>query len=280
MARIEWANNGEADANGKYRVSIDCEDGGGIQVFEGENHQDIANKLLNAQANATVKIRELAGRAKIEPAAPRSRKPAPITDDERFQLVTDINDPTKAPEAVRRLVEGATGIAFDKLAAKSAEEDKQEQIRKAIEEAEAFAASTPAYYSTTYNGNLLCEYIVARKGALTQNNFGIAFAALSKSGLLQPNPATTSTEGAPAHSQPEGGAPGGLPTAATTRQRGVISSTAIRSGDSTSGSGGGKAPQKYTIEQIEAMSGPDYERRLKGEAGFAAAVDALYKARK
>lgn len=78
-----------------FRREIDLGDGSGKQVFEGKTMEEVADKLTQAQMNATRKIRqqnrELKAARRAKPADATS-EPAPfkpLTADERFTLAQD-----------------------------------------------------------------------------------------------------------------------------------------------------------------------------------------------
>lgn len=273
-----WENDGQPNDEGTFVAVIDMGDGSGIQRFEGSTQVEVANKLMVAQGNATAKIRQLSG--KPAPVVPDLApdivefRPRSLTADERFKVATEVTDASRAPEAIRTVIEADLGAPL-KLVADRINKDEQERLaREAAETSREWAAENPTFFQCQHNAITMKEFMVLKSMAVTKKNLSMAFEYLSEHGLLIAQPANAEEE--PEEAQP---APGGLPAnnqpAATTRPRGSAS-TGLRAGDSSAAAPSKAAAPKYTKQQIEAMPEVEYRERYQNEAGFAALVDKLY----
>jgi hypothetical protein len=285
--KLAWETDGEANADGLFVATIDTEDGRGIQRFEGKSHKDVADKLLNAQANATRKIAELdeARRASLTPVHEtpiETHKPQALTGDERVRLTTELQSPATAPEAVARIVEAATGTSLKKLSQNLSDDDLAEAKRQVREAADAFRAETPEYIFCDFNSQAMRNYFLNnRLDFRAKNNYHIAFRELKKAGLLQLQAAAPASEPAPAparsseeREEPERIAP-------TTRPRGAVASSGLRSEHSSAGVPAARPKQDSTLtrQDIEEMDSATYEKRYREEPTFRRIVDELYAPR-
>lgn len=283
--RVEWANNGETpDENGDYVAQIDIEDGdAGVQVFKGKTHKEVADKLLMAQANATVKIRanDKANRQPEPPPETLEFTPRTLDADERFRLSNEMQNPDTAPEAIRTVVEAELGAPLADVRKRLQKDDEQEQADLAKAESLAFVAANEDYEVCNHNGQLLRKYMeMHHLSPLSRKNFQIAWDALKDAGLAKLKTDETDDDAGDA-GQPESGAQGGLPgpVTPTTRKRGVISSTGLRSGDSTGDAGTGRRAQaKWTAAELERMSEEEYRNLLDTNPEFVVWVNAPRKA--
>jgi hypothetical protein len=274
MAKFEWANNGEAfEKDGKmiFSASVDLEipNGPGVQVFEGETHKEVADKLLAAQLSASGKIREQAAEIdKLTPAPvvhPASTGP---NADQRFAAAQDITDPDKIESAVEAVV----GVPLDKVRKLISREEQREGEERVRAASVGFVEETADYDVCSHNEKLMINYMGVNSLDLgKKEDYAEAWKNLKAAGLAKVKGETAPPEEAPAQN-------GGLPASApvTIRQRGVLHSTGIRAGESSGAPAAtAAAPTKYTKADIEAMPANVYEWKLKNEAGFAKFIDAL-----
>jgi hypothetical protein len=265
--KIEWLNGGEPDAEGNCTATTEIAGVSGVQTFIGKSHKEVADKVLAAHAHATKKIKEMTRVEKPDAATPAAA-PAPLTGDDRFRLTQELQDPTRAPEAVREIVERTVPAVTKTDAERQADEDEQFYKQEAID----FCAEVPEFYPCKANQLLFENYVNRFNLKPTKKTLLYVFQQLSDSGLLAARPAA-----APA--PPAGGGndqpSGGFPPTVTTRQRGSITSTGLRNGDSSGQPPAGNAAAKYTKQQILEMSQAELDRRLSSEPGFRKLVDEM-----
>lgn len=283
MAKAIWENNGEPK-DGEFAAVIDLENGSGVQRFTGKDHKEVADKLMEAQLNASQKIsdqeKEIRKNATPDPApAARRMAPKPLTANDRFQVAQDISDPATAPEAIRRVVESAIGGSLEEIAERLNEDEEASLAAQIQNEAYAFATETPDYHICDHNTQVITKYMEMHNLALTKKNFGIAFEQLRAVGLIVPKP-TAAAAGEEPPAQPEEGSeqPGGLPPQPVSRTRprlATMSSTGIRNQDVGGAAGTQVAKAKYTRQQIDAMSQSEYKDKYDNEPGFRQFVDSL-----
>jgi len=270
---VKWRNNGEADDAGTYVAEITFDDGSQAQVFKGKSYREVADKLLNAQDNASRTITRLKAEVKPDPAKPRTNvQPRPLTAGDRLTVATDVTDPNRAPEAIVRVVESVVG-PIKNLRETVQRQEEDADAAEAAAAATEFKGSTPDWYPTEHNKQLLWDYMTTRGYAFTARNFGIAWDALKGAKLAQFRqeevPPSTEEETPPTPRIANGSGNG-----STNRPRGTLTTTGIRSGDAT-GSGPRPARSKYSKEDIAKMSRDTYKDKLEHEPGFSAFVNSL-----
>jgi hypothetical protein len=268
-----WENDGEPNDKGEYWAVIDLEDGSGAQRFSGATHLDVANKLMQAQANASIKIRELVASQTPEVAPVISMpKRRDLSADERFTLSQDMNDPNRAPEAIKTVIEAEVGVPLAKLSEKIQEDAEAEQDAYVRNEAKAFAESTPDYIMCSHNGTTIARYMQNEGMSPTRKNFALAFEKLKAVGLMVMEKPEQKEEPKPGTE----GKPDGLsePPTPGTRPR-MVASTGIRTEDFGTEANANRKAQKYTRQQIEAMSIAEYKDKYENEPGFRQFVDTL-----
>lgn len=263
---VEWRNNGEP-VDGVYIADVDAEDGSQVQTFKGASYREVADKLLNAQVNATRRINELKTQVKPDVKKPRAAfVPRKLTADEQFQVAGDVRDPSKIEDAIDRVVAARLGAPLEVVRQRLQRQDAEEIEAAAVRETNVFVESTPNWYPTAENKQRLWDYMTQHNLELTAKNFGIAFDQLTSDGLLTRKPEENAAEPEPKPTERIAPQP-------TTRPRGSIAS-GIRSSDV-----GNRFPAmtkpRYTRQEIQSMPRSLYAEKLKGEAGFAAIVDAL-----
>jgi hypothetical protein len=262
--KTHWANEGNPNDEGDYVAVIDLENGKPEQVFKGKTHLEVANKLMDAQMHASQRIDELKSNRKFDEPKPKKEvKPRVLTADERFKMAQDMQDPSKAAEAVNTAVEAAVGVPLSEIAERLQGDDQQSEAERISAECIAFAQATPEFFQCKYNAELIVEWLTVKGKPITRNNCAIAFEHLNTIGLMVQRPAEQPTEPTP---QADGGLP--EPTVIT-RPRAAISSTGIRAGDSGQQPAPKKTAPKYTLEDLERMPESVYRQKLTGEPGFA-----------
>ena len=270
-----WENNGEPNEEGQFVAVVDMEDGSRPQRFIGASHKEVADKLLNAQLNATAEISrqrtELRKLSKLTPAPAEAR---PLTADERFQLGQDLQDPAKAPEAITRIVETTVP-----------KEDEDTRTARAVAETKLFMERTPEFYPCPHNKAMMLNYMQMpwtfatvephedKPLACTASNLCNIFERLKAAGLLLSRPQAPTQQPEPSQEP--------IPPAVTTRPRGATpSSSGIRNADSSVRPTAVRTQRpKYTVAEIEAMSSEEYNKKLANEPGFAQLVNEAYSGR-
>lgn len=244
-----------------WERKIDLGDGSGVQVFRASSAEELVEKLAKAQENATRKIRELNQRLKLGSDGKEPEKenlvnlnPRNLSEDERWRLGSEMNDPAKASQAVRQLIEAEFGAPIEdvrKVITKNAEDARN---MRAKAEAEDFVASTPEYYPCPENTASLIKYLEKNGYACTKKNLEIAFDDLHSAGLLREKPEAQPVVTAP-NSQPEER----IDSEVTVRPR-RTQSTGLRSSD-TSSSVVTKLKGPSALE-IANMSAEEYKQRI------------------
>ena len=258
---VTWRNNGDKTENGDYILDVDPENGAAVQTFRGKTRKDVSEQLAQAQFSASRTIQTLKEERRPEPAAPDGKiVPKPLSADERMRLSTEINDPTKFDGVVDRLIEARFG-SLATITQRENERIEREESERATAETLKFVNATPDWYPSQKNKIAVFNYVEQNKLAITAANFEIAWDAIKASGQAEMRPTTQPGEEPPA---PE-----------PTRPRIANYSTGIREGDTTRTPPVARGKNTYTWADIERMGSKEYERRLREEPGFAAAVDAL-----
>lgn len=227
------------------RREIDLGDGAGVQVFKGvgksieEATDDFADKLAEAQRNASIKIRKQEARLRELEGAKKQEG-----QDEDYVLNQRAKDnPVEAMrEVVRRELE------------RKAREEQSAREAKIAEEriALAFIQSTPEYHATPRNGVKMEAWLRTHGLQLTQENLEKAFKDLSESGLLELKPeeadGTTAAEGVETERIAQ-------PRPEATQPRGRRSST-VRGGAPPSVKSGPSEAELYSMpmEQLAAKT--------------------------
>lgn len=258
-------------AEQKYRREIDLGDGSGVQVFEADTLEGLVDKLSAAQSHATRKIRELNQEVKKyrkpdEPEKPVEFKPRTLTTDEQFQVQQDLQDPTKAGEAIIRVIEAKAGVPLEEIVKplSAAEIDLQKQ--QAAEAATEFMRVTPEYIANETNKLALIGYMIEHRIApISVNNFQIAFEEMKEAGLLE----LKSSETAPALPPKKELESEGIPQA---RPRGATSSSLRPRGSQPQPSA---RPPKFTKQQVLNMGPKEYKSHYDSDPEFRRIVDAM-----
>lgn len=174
----------------KFRKEIDLGDGSGKQVFEADTQEALIEKLVEAQANATKKIRELNHELKLgKPREPQKRvekkaiKPVELSADEQFLIAQNLS--TAPVQAFERLFESVTGLKPEDFRRRVETVDALEQALQEQQAAEAFVLDhLEDYHPTAQNFQTIQAYLNKENLAFTRENLEIAFRELSGSGLL------------------------------------------------------------------------------------------------
>lgn len=191
----------------EYTATVDLGDGSGPQIFKADSQNGLIEKLVNAQKHATLKIRELAQKAKAKPdketpIAPLAVQPKSLTEQE----LAEINElaKTNLVAAWRRLYEAETGTKPAEVA-RAVSESQRAAIHRAAQEAEvSFIADhqedfdcSPSSGEKIYSFLAGCTRPVTTGGyqcprcnkvhdpsfSVTRNNLEYAFETLTEQGV-------------------------------------------------------------------------------------------------
>jgi hypothetical protein len=267
--KYDWLNNGEPDENGDYIAYIENASGARISTFKGKTYKEVADALLQSQANANREISRLRRPDHARFPQPFKTETKELTPADKLRLSTDITDPDKVVDAVTEIVTHAQGAPPREIATRLSKmtDDDRDQYYK--DEAIAFVQATPDYYPVQQNRDKLFAALKDNQLDLTRNNLALVFQTLSDQGELIAWP-TEATDGpVKPNGQPEPNSP---PSPTNTRPRSV--STGIRSSDASATAPPPPTPKKITRADIERMSRAEYQERLRDPA-FKKAVDAL-----
>ena len=270
----EWLNNGEPDENGDYVAVIENAAGHRISTFKGKSVKDVADQLLQSQANANREISRLRRPDHARLPHPIKTEEKTLTSADKLRLATEITDPDKVVDAVTEIVTHAQGGVKPQDSIKNLSDVGKGQTDEYYRaEAEAFIKANPDYYPVQQNRDKLFAALKDNNYDLTRNNLALVYQTLSDLGELIAWPSEPTDGPKPNGQMREESSPEPNPPSPTnTRPRSV--STGIRSSDASASAPPPPAPKKITRADIERMSRAEYQERLRDPA-FKKAVDAL-----
>jgi hypothetical protein len=181
-----------------YRKVIDLGDGAGKQVFEGATPEEVMDKLAEAQAHATRKIREQAAELKKLKEKPAVKEQTQDDRDDELVLSQEmLRNPTTA---VKKAFKKATGLDIDEMSSLAetvrtmkAAEAQRSEAEKQNAAAQKFVSENPEYVANQKNGarlNRAVELLVREAQARGEEiDYGTAlmnaYNDLRESGLLE-----------------------------------------------------------------------------------------------
>jgi hypothetical protein len=283
-----WLNDRQPDENGDITAVVENADGTPVSVFKGKSIEEVADKMLEGQAQANREIARLF--KKIRPDQGRKAlKPQTkvLTADDKFRLASEINDPDKIVGAVQEIVNSTTKVPLEEIADKTLQDDQRQSDEFYAAEANAFREEFPDYNPTDKNRDALFDELKANGWDLTRNNLALAFSTLKERGDIEPWPIEgkiiepdredgSSSNNAPAVATPPIAIPNGKPEPApppSPRPRSIA--TGIRNSDASALPPPPTRRKQYTRADIEQMSRAEYQSKLQNEPGFRQAVDAM-----
>jgi hypothetical protein len=180
-ARLLPAADDEAAPVEEFTATIDVGDGAGVQVFSAPTKDELLEKLIEAQENATRKIRELTAKPVVTPAPVVPVAPNP---DEEAALAQELlSEPTKALErfyAKRRAEEKAAEAEAQRQA---------EQAKAAVDAAAAkFITANPDFYECPKNAQRIAGWLRVNGKPENFDTIQEAYNDLNADGLLLPKP--------------------------------------------------------------------------------------------
>lgn len=178
----------------EFKVEIDLEDGGGVQVFKAATQDELVEKLRVAQANATRKIRQQNEQLKTlrtqATVKPRYQEKT-ITPDEEFIIGQEFaTSPTKA---FAKMFEAKTGMTLEEFRQNQAEVIEIREQNKAVRNAQEFIERHPEYVATAANAKKINAYIATHGLPNTLDSVEEAYENLVADGLLVTEEKTETT---------------------------------------------------------------------------------------
>jgi hypothetical protein len=163
-----------------YVREIDLGDGSGVQVFKAPTLEELADKLADAQAHATRKIRELSQR----PVQPQPTSEQTLIDDTTFsqRLLTE---PTAV---VREIMQKEFGMTPAEVRQRLDEANAAAKAQAADAAAREWTAATPDYYMCETNGRRIIRWLELNGKEGTVDNIQAAYDDLTRDGLLVSKP--------------------------------------------------------------------------------------------
>jgi hypothetical protein len=170
----------------EFTATIDIGDGSGVQVFSAPTKDELLEKLIEAQENATRKIRELNAR----PTPPPTPTPEPTVnlDDEAALAQAILSEPSAA---IRRVMEQELGMSVKEAKAKILAADELARGQQEVSAANQFMAANPDYYVCPSNANKIDRLLKLNNAPATVENIQKAYEELKADGLLTAKPVET-----------------------------------------------------------------------------------------
>lgn len=279
--KAQWLNDGEPDEQGNYVATIHNDKGALISKFSGKTYKDVADKLLDSQANANKALERLA--KKPDNGRPAlSIQPKELTPDDKFRLAAEITDPNKVVDAVKEIVTAEIGAPPREVGKNIANNENERSNEYYAGEAEAFRKVHPDYYPVQQNRDAMFDELKANGWDLTRNNLALVYQTLMEREELIPWPEGEEEEPPPnggngSPPQPNGASaaakPAQEPNPPTPRPRTI--STGIRNQDASALPPKPPAKARFTRADIERMSRSEYTQRLQTDPDFRKQVDAM-----
>jgi hypothetical protein len=240
---------------------------------------DIMAKNHSESIRSAVKLKQdvLLGRIKREETPVTERldytrrefKPRQLTADEQWTIQ---QNPT-SPQSLRLQSQAMYGADPEVVTQTLQEASNDLREWRAKAEAEAFMADTPEWkaYSSLENGVKLCNAILESSRKPTKANYLWAFNMLRESLLIHPVP--TVTEVTPPNTLEETVDSGVIPNEQLVTTRRAPTTSGLNNRNSRDTGNPVASRSKWTIDQINKMSGTEYERYFKSEPSFREFVD-------
>lgn len=279
--QTRWINEKQPDENGDITAVVENADGTPVSVFKGKTIDEVADKMLEGQAQANREIARLF--KKLRPDQGRKSLKAQsrvLSADDKFRLASEMSDPEKVVGAVHEIVNSTAKVPLDDLAARALEDDERQSDEFIRAESQAFRDEVPEYNPTDKNMLALFDELKANGWPLTRNNLTIAYNTLKERGEMEPWP----MEGAmmpPTDENREGGnvaavpepLPNGKPEPTPpARPRSIA--TGIRNRDASALPPPPTRKKQYTRADIERMPRAEYMQKLT-DPEFRRQVDAM-----
>lgn len=275
----------------EYRYQPTDENGrklGGEQVIKYTTQEELVKKITDQNVHLVRALREQTKKQRLGIVEqdtipdespkfdnPLEFKPRQLSPDERVALSRDLLDPEKFEEAASTMFEATIGAKPEVLRDTLSRLSQTELNLLAKVESDAFMQSTPEYYPCMENYLALADWMVKNNLKPVRQNFKLAFDTLTKDGVLlgKPEVVPVETPVAPVV-EPEPVIEPVEPIVEPVVETRVPPPTGLRGGNDNITI---VKKQKYTLADINKMSGEEYKKKLLSEKGFAEAVEALEK---
>lgn len=207
-------------------------------------------------------------------------KPRVLTEEERYQLSKDLNDPEKFEDANQVLFEANTGMKPEQFRdnIKKLNNNNMKLLAKAA--SDEFLLNNPTYFKCQENYENICNWILKNNLDPTMSsNFQLAYDSLKGFGLILEAP--NAREEAPVtESKLENTHPAQTETSriASEESAAIKRPSSVPTGltrSQTSDSGTPPKTAGYTKEEIDKMPSDVYKRKIQREPGFAEFVNAM-----
>lgn len=230
------------------------------QIFEGATHQEVLDKMAEAQRNASAKIMELRGKIKPDMApAVQTFTAKTLSADELFKIQQDMQDPAKMVDAQRKLIEAELGAPITEVRESLASSRELKSIEQGKIESQKFLDAHSEYYACPENQGAIQKFMEGEDGkplAWTKKNLEIAYEAVRDKLVAKPV-VTATTEVIP---------PATRPRAAT---------TALFSQHSSASAPAGQSQDDAFRREVAAMPSAEYRRRIMSDGQFRDRVNKL-----
>lgn len=271
------------------------------QTFEADTLDELLEKKDAAHRNAAAKLYETRAQVKLgqvlepDPEEPlHTFEERQLTADEMVAVNKMLNDPAKAAQAHKILLEAQLGAPIDVIRAKFRNLEITERVDFIRTEVSAFRQENPDYVECEANKDKIEKYMTKYNLRWNRKNLKTAFEDLKSSGLMitqvQKAPESVPAPATPAAAEVPTPAPAPtpeIPAAATKAPEIPAPPTEVRPKQSSSGlgrgnssaapAGGPKAPEApgITIRDINKMSAAEYAKACENPE-FRKQVEALY----
>lgn len=266
-----------------YRFQPKDEQGrplGGAQVIRYETPQDLADKLAEQNSKLIRLNRELKWNSDkpiegdVPADAPRTTaklKPRALDQAERVTISQQLMDPEQMDQAAVRLFEAVYGMKPETL---QQIHDNLDAMR-GYQEGQVWVKNNPSFYVCPENVTKLHKWCADRDLLAVQKNFDLAFQKLKEAGLLLEAP--IAAEETRANTQPAVRTEESriaLPDVTLPPTRTPSTSSGLTRSQ-TSGGGAPAGKRGLTWADVDRMPQAEYDQKLRTDAAFRQAVDAL-----
>jgi AraC-like DNA-binding protein len=158
----------------EFSREIDLGDGAGKQVFKAESYEALCDKLADAQANATRKIRELSRERRMREPEKQSSdwaelRPTALKADELASVQSNPH------EHFRRLFQAETGLSPEEFRVRENERRRSEAELSARRD---FVRRHQDYNDSADNGNRIIRFLEEQNLPVSKRNLDYAYEEL------------------------------------------------------------------------------------------------------
>jgi hypothetical protein len=177
---------------------------GGAQVIKYKTHEELAEKLREQNVLLIRKLRQETKKVRLgivesEEMAEGTQtfkgftkfEPRTLSDDERYTLAQQLQDPATAFQAVNTIVEAQVGAPLDGLGTHINTLEKDNLSLRAKVEANAFVADNPDYYKCQENFEAITSWMVRYNLTPVKANYQKAYDTLKRQDVLILGPGVT-----------------------------------------------------------------------------------------